>query len=167
MDSKMKALVSAFDAEQAASNAYHHAKQVGHAWEDEYLALLSAVDVTKEARERVVQAFAEKRGWRVSRRIFTLRQMRVGAPHRRVTDFFLNSDPQLFAHPYYFRHTERPYRPAAIVAHLYRSESDTPSIVAEAALLGLRAERLPFSWWYPPNGCLAVCYTRASGQRPG
>jgi hypothetical protein len=162
----MKALVSAFEAEQTASHAYHSARLTGHAWEDEYLALLSAVDITKDARERVVQAFAQKRGWRISRRVFTLRQMRVGAPHRSVTDFFLSSDPQLFAHPYYFRHTERPYRPAAIVAHLYRSESDIPSIAAEAALLGLRAERLAFSWWYPPNGCLAVCYTRALDHPP-
>lgn len=167
MDSKMKALVSAFQAEQAASHAYHHAKQAGHAWEDRYLALLSAVDVTQAARERVVQTFADKRGWRVSRKVFTLRQMRVGAPHRSVADFFLSSDPQLFAHPYYFRHAERPYRPAAIVAHLYRTETDMPDIAAEAALLGLHAERLAFSWWYPPNGCLAICYTKAQVQPLG
>jgi hypothetical protein len=60
-------------------------------------------------------------------------------------------------HAEYFRENEKPYRAAAIVAHLYNRNAPVDQWAHER---GLTATIAPRASWYNPGGTIMVCYTR-------
>jgi hypothetical protein len=64
----------------------------------------------------------------------------------------------LFDHTYCYREASRPYRAAAVAAHLYNNSVDHPGDLAERAeRMGLTLSWPDFpSWWYPGRTALAL-----------
>jgi len=94
---------------------------------------------------------ATERGWHVSRRTFTAKELidgRIAIRHRHG-----ESAGPVIDHPDCF---VLDHKPAAIVSHTY---APWEKCVEFAQELGLDAERLEFSWYYP-GGTIAVLFTR-------
>jgi hypothetical protein len=109
------------------------------------------------AQRTALEAFAELNGWRAAKTAFSPEQLVKGAPGSRVGWTY---DSSLFDHGEYLRAVEKPYRPVAIVAHLYGDNRDQTR--AGALALRLIAHFPPFAKasWYYPGRCVVVCYTR-------
>ena len=110
-----------------------------------------------EAKARAIDAFAQERGWNVARSSFSIEQLVAGRPGRTRADYASGFGTRTFDHPNWFRARTRPYRPAAIVVHVYAKNYD--DCYAAAAERGLIFEPLEGSWHYP-GGCLAGLYRR-------
>lgn len=103
------------------------------------------------------------RGWKRARTNFSLTELLAG---RRGTageryKSCAGFPSRLLDHPEFFLGrvigSARPAGPIAVVAHLYRNDPET--IVEEAAHVGLRAQFLPDSCYFPGR-TLSVVYTR-------
>ncbi len=92
---------------------------------------------------RATDLVAAARGWKRARHNFSLRQLRRGSPGKAWPTDYKGLRRDLCDHAECFRHPEWPRRPAAIIAHLYRT--DREGIVADAQAEGLRVEFLPES----------------------
>jgi hypothetical protein len=109
------------------------------------------VDNLKQMRAAERARLATERGWIVSRRSFTLQELKDGR-FARLTRLSECERP-IIDHPDCFVLDRKP---AAIVSHMYAPWEQCSEF---AQLHGLDAERLYFSWHYP-NGTLAVIFTR-------
>jgi hypothetical protein len=117
-------------------------------------------DQLQELQARIVAEFATERGWHRAQRVFTLVQLSAGRPGRSFPYEYAeraSGASSVLDHGDYFREPHRPYRPTAVVTHLYADNDTACHAFAEQA--GLRFERLPWSW-HNPDRCLAGVFTR-------
>jgi hypothetical protein len=111
------------------------------------------------------QAFANLNGWRLTNAEFTTRVLATSKVHAgsgRHWDEGRSADSyqhEFMDHAEFFRESAKPYRAAAIVAHLYNCEADVHSWALERGLHAHVPPRLKASWYYP-GATLIVCYTR-------
>jgi hypothetical protein len=103
-----------------------------------------------EMRRKLAAEFGNRFGWKPSHADFPLGKLspqRVGERSDWWNDPYQRRN-EYIDHPYYFRHPERPYRPAGIAAHQYDGFNDR--IEAFADKLGIIAEPISDfpSWWY-------------------
>jgi hypothetical protein len=132
--------------------------KLAHAWEtaidsrDKYF----AYKPLREARERAAAEFAESRGWKISKRRFSVGQLQRG-------NWFRSRESEIWAyplteHPYFFIDSES--NPVGVVAHLYHP---WPTIEAAADEAQLSVEQLSWSW-YRPGSTIGVLFTRGKSS---
>lgn len=114
----------------------------------------------RRLREYLRSDLAASRGWTVASRPFSLRQLLACSNHSTVGDSCEHHYPYI-DHAEYFRHSNRPYRPAAILTHAY---TDAKSICDFAAEQGVHCEIMPWSWYYPEK-CTASLFSHHGGPR--
>lgn len=115
----------------------------------------------------LAEEFGRRHGWRLLRRCrFQLGQLARRSNHVTKQEAWqpVYGKWPLTDHAYYYREIERPWRPAAIAAHVYDGayEPRQEEIAAFAAEHGLSArvvDGFP-SWWFPGRTVL-VLYTPA------
>ena len=109
------------------------------------------------ARTTAADIFAELHGLARTKKGFTLHALRNGHQHRRWTDDLWPNDwpTETIDHPEYYRFGWGRHLPAAIVSHEYGSFAASEAF---AKANGLKATRLPASW-YAPGRATAVVYT--------
>jgi hypothetical protein len=119
------------------------------AWQDRH--------ALTQARERLRQDFAASRGWIMARTSFTAQRLAAGHNGSLRDESWSHRSAHVIDHPECFREPTRPYRPAALITHTYGTAEEVHSY---AQALGLIAETLAWSWYYPGQ-CAAVLLTRA------
>jgi hypothetical protein len=133
-----------------------------------------AVRTLDELQTKASARFAAEHGLVRTRKSFSLRQLRDGSwstlwGMNRAEDEYSTyyGDARILDHTEYYRDPHRPYRPAAIVAHLYGSSvGDVEAgCKSAAAHYNLRFVVLPWSWYYPER-CTAVAYFRSERAPP-
>jgi hypothetical protein len=109
------------------------------------------------ARATAARAFAERHGWELAKKGFTLHELRNGHHSIRWTDDLWPTshrrDP--LDHEEYYRFAWGSHFPAAILSHEYGPFAASEAF---AKANGLIATRLPASWWDPAR-TIAVVYT--------
>lgn len=121
----------------------------------------------QELKDDMRRAFAEANGWRLTDSSFPTRVLARGKVHAGSWDAWTslnNYGSDSFQHEFmdhreFFREKCKPYRAAAIVAHLYNDKADIHSWAEERSLVA-HVPPLPKSSWYYPEVTLFVCYTR-------
>jgi len=114
-----------------------------------------------------LQAFADSRGWKVSRTAFSLDQLRCNRAMRaKHSDYSTSYDDRggfagWLDHPEYLRDGGRPSRPVAIVSHSYHPAAQCVEQIERA---GFAVEVLPLSWYN--SGTTALVVTRCPVARP-
>jgi hypothetical protein len=113
-----------------------------------------------EAKRMLAEEFGRRHGWKRSRAWFCLGQLARQSNQRKDQEGFDEGrfHHMMLDHSYYYRETNRPYRPAAIAVHLYDWPADKLDIENICRRLGLRCEAvMDFpSWWYPGETHLIV-----------
>jgi hypothetical protein len=112
-------------------------------------------DQVDELQARIVLEFAAERRWLPAHRVFTLAQLIARRPGRSFPYDYAERTAgasSVLDHGDYFRAQGRPYRPTAVVTHLYADSDAACHVFAEQH--GLRFERLPWSW-HNPAACIA------------
>lgn len=114
-----------------------------------------------DLRAALAIEFGRRHGWNRARSIFwnagvLARRSTTASSIRTGESFGLEGD--LFDHSYCYREASRPYRAAAIAAHLYNNSASKPGDLAEKAnSLGLTLSWPDFpSWWLPGSTSLAL-----------
>lgn len=128
-------------------------------WRPARQAHMQVTTLQRSLRDR----FAELNGWQLTRRQFPLAVLRDNKLHGNPDLRFegpVGFNHDTLDHAEYFRHTEKPYRAAAIVAHLYGAKTD--ELNAYAKERGLVAHIAPskMASWYYPGGTTMVVYVR-------
>jgi hypothetical protein len=114
--------------------------------------------------------FGRRRGWRLSASSFTIRALaKRQAPGSRTIE---SLDQDLFDHPYYYRESQRPFRAAALVAHVYDVPKTSDPVARLKAITNLatKADRLgleleatdSFPSWHYPGWTTLLIYTPKS-----
>ena len=119
-----------------------------------YLISLDAYDVIVDECRRL---FAIERGWIISDRYFSLRQLQKASNCRMPWEGCNEHLHPAIDHAEYYRLPERYARPAAILSHSYASDG---TIQTFASANGLVAEVLDCLSWYYPGNTRAVVFTR-------
>jgi hypothetical protein len=114
-----------------------------------YRRYLANVDNMAQMRTAECEKLAAARGWAVSRRAFTLQELKEGIVRRSCPPEY---EHPIIDHPDCFK---LGLKTVAIVSHTY---SKWEACTEFAQLHGLNAERLDFSWYYP-GGTIAVLFT--------
>jgi hypothetical protein len=151
-------------------------QQIDNARRNRNAAIFGSWRANEESRRKVqlmleaATAFGALNEWRMAPHAFSLTALR----DHKVRDaqcggVFNGYDAGFVDHPQWFREIKRPYRAAAIVAHLY-GPGDVSDWAASArvdmgtwaARNGLTAHVPTDTWasWYFPGVCLLVVYTR-------
>jgi hypothetical protein len=112
-----------------------------------------ALAVTDAERDRLRKVFASARGWLISKRPFSLEQLRTGRMGRRSILERGVWDPAVDHCEYYLWPDKTP---AALVSHAY---VEWERCVAFARKEQLDVAQLPDSW-HCPGGALAIVFTR-------
>jgi hypothetical protein len=102
----------------------------------------------QDAQRRLAEEFGRRHGWRLSDSCFTLYQLgRRLSKYDHLIDTFSLTD-----HPFFYRETTKPYRPAALAVHLYdwcpKKESEVVELCKHYGLIREVVRDFP-SWWYP------------------
>lgn len=107
-----------------------------------------------DIRSQLAAEFGRRHQWMRAKRDFSIevlagRLHHSGLDYARQASFGCHYD--LFDHPYCYRDVARPYRAAAVVAHLYNNSAEKPgNLSVLAGQLGLTVSWPDFpSWWYP------------------
>jgi hypothetical protein len=109
---------------------------------------------------RKAEIFGKKRGWRLSKTVFSARVLKREGVHERKEFQYAGALPYRYMdHAYFYRKNRRAI---AIVAHLYHIPDD---IYEVAESVGLTVEIRPDieSWWYP-NEATVVIYRSANND---
>jgi hypothetical protein len=132
-------------------------------------------DECSEAQHQLATAFAARHGWKLSEAPFAIAKLAPPAIRRRQRDddfgaWWTDSgviDGCCVDPPFYYREPHRPWRPAAIAAHLYDWSHHRDKIADLARHLEISAEPISDfpSWWYPGWTTL-VLYRRRSERNP-
>jgi hypothetical protein len=121
----------------------------------------------KRIQDQVAVEFGRSRGWKLSRKMFSLEQLRTGRPMRGSKDY-AGISPR-FDHPYWYRAGRVP---VAIACHLYDWDGwHEEEFAAECKRHGLQYSVVTDfpSWWLPGWSQLVVvtAMRRASESRAG
>ena len=109
-------------------------------------------------QKKLAKEFANRQPWAATQRGFTLAQLGRRSNRSQRGDWGCST--RVADHPYFYRELERPYKPAAIAAHLYDwpdQEVDVKEAVQEFGLSYRVVRDFP-SWWYPGETTL-ILYT--------
>ncbi|MET4483148.1 hypothetical protein [Bradyrhizobium sp. F1.13.3] len=140
------------------------AKIVQHGVGDEHSRYLNRVlygDIYR-MRCEFARRFGAKRGWILAKTPFALSKLSAQQGVNDHRDEWWNRTyayHSLLDHPFFYRHPEKPFRPAGIAVHLY---GGIPAAAAEiAGHLNIDAvQPMSPSWWYPTQTSLLLFRAR-------
>jgi hypothetical protein len=108
----------------------------------------------EELKQTIAVEFGHRRGWKLSRKVFSLSQLLARRPGRTPTDYG-EGLPGVMDHPYYYRLGRRP---AAIACHIYDwnvNEQEAREICNRRGMTYEVVRDFP-SWWFPRHTQLVV-----------
>ena len=112
----------------------------------------------------LAEEFGRLHGWQRSKHGFNLHQLSNGKCSAKIPGLMWSWEP--IDHPYLYREREKPYRPSALVVHLYGDGSNW-KLEEFCSYYGLHyriVDDFP-SWWNPGNTTLIV-YIREPLPQP-
>ncbi len=113
---------------------------------------------SREIEQGLATAFGQLHGWALSPTRFTLTQLAQQSNQRRHR--YVDDPNGVMDHPYYYRETQRPYRPAGLAAHLYNWPYCGPHVEFYCLKIGLRYESIiDFPSWWVPGQTTLILYT--------